>query len=308
MFSDLSNFSRGVDTAFAVIIGIGLIFLIGITGTMIYFIFKYNKKRHPKPEDVKDNTKLEITWTVIPTILVMVMFWFGYKGYEPTRKVPKDAIEIKATGRMWSWSFDYPNGKYSDTILVVPVNKPVKLNLYSPDVLHSLYIPAFRIKEDVVPGRDNWMWFKANEIGSYDILCAEYCGKNHSYMLGTVKVVSEEDYNTWVAEVKPSGADAEHPGLTIIKRNGCVGCHTIDGSITIGPSFKGLYGHSVEVETDGTKRTVIADDEYLLKSIYDPNADVVVGFNKGQMISYKDMLSEDDIKEVIEFIKSLDEE
>ncbi len=142
---------------------------------MIYFIIRFNKKRHPKAVDIHGNNWLELIWTVIPTILVLLMFWYGYIGYVPMKQVPDDAIEITVTGRMWSWTFEYDNGRKSDK-LVVPHNKPVKLDLISRDVLHNLYIPAFRIKEDVVPGGDNFMWFIGQKKGSYDILCAEYCG------------------------------------------------------------------------------------------------------------------------------------
>lgn len=307
MFSNVSSFAQGIDTAFVVIFGICLVLLIGITFFLIYFAIKFSKKRHPKPVDVKDNKKLELTWIVIPTIIVLVMFWVGYKGYLPTRQVPADAINIKVTGMMWTWMFDYDNGKQTNNLLVVPIGKAVKLNLYSPDVLHSFYVPAFRIKEDVVPGKNNWMWFQANELGEYDILCAEYCGTRHSYMLGKVRVVTEQDYLAWYQKVDEISAETEAIGLQVIKKNACVACHSLDGSKVVGPSFKGLYGSTKSVETDGKIRTLTADDEYIKKSIYDPNADVVEGFNKGLMISYKDKLTEEEIIEVINYIKSLNE-
>ncbi|MBT3422339.1 MAG: cytochrome c oxidase subunit II [Bacteroidetes bacterium] len=305
MFSNASSFNQSIDTAFVIIFGICLIFLIGITFTLIYFSIKYSKKRHPKPVDVKDNKKLELTWIVIPTILVLIMFWVGYKGYLPTRQVPANAIEIKVTGMMWTWMFDYKNGKHTINELVVPIGKAIKLDLFSPDVLHSFYVPAFRIKEDVVPGKDNWMWFQANEIGEYDILCAEYCGTRHAYMLGKVKVVSENDYLEWYNDIEPVSAETEHIGLQVIKKNACVACHSLDGVQGVGPSFKGLYGSKKTVETDGKKRTVTADEAYIKKSIYEPNADVVEGFNKGLMIPYKEQITEEELAEVIDFIKSL---
>ncbi|MFC2114527.1 cytochrome c oxidase subunit II [Bacteroidota bacterium] len=305
MFSDVSTFVKGVDTAFAVIIGIGLVFLVGITFTLIYFVYKYNKKRHPQPEDVKDNMKLEITWTVIPTILVLIMFAIGYIGYAPTRKAPKNAINIKVTGMMWTWMFDYENGKKSNNILVVPVGKPIKLNLYSPDVLHSFYIPAFRIKEDVVPGKNNWMWFQANEIGEYDVLCAEYCGTRHSYMLGKVKVVSEGEYQEWYNDVEPVASETEPIGLQVIKKNACIACHSLDGSKLVGPSFKDIFGSEHNVETDGEVRTIVADEEYIKRSIYEPASDIVEGFKSGMMISYKSLITEEEVAEIINYLKTL---
>ncbi|HOX77918.1 MAG TPA: cytochrome c oxidase subunit II [Bacteroidales bacterium] len=300
--SGASNFVHGVDLTFIIILGISLFFLVGITAVMIYFVIRYSRKRNPKATNIEGNTKLEILWTVIPLILVLVMFWFGWVGYQPMRKVPEGAIPVKAIGQMWSWSFEYPNGKKSAE-LVVPLNKPVKLDLFSRDVLHSLYIPAFRIKEDVVPGKNNYMWFTALELGEYDLYCAEYCGERHSYMLSKVKVLPEAEYESWLVQ-SDIPAD-EHPGLSVLKQNGCIACHSLDGSKIVGPSFKGIYGHEVEVITDGKERKIIVDDEYILKSIYEPNADVVKGFNPGLMISYKEQLKEEDVKKIIEYIKGL---
>jgi cytochrome c oxidase subunit 2 len=297
-----SNFVQGVDLTFIIILGISVFFLVGITAVMIYFVFRYSRKRNPKATNIEGNTKLEIIWTVIPLILVLIMFYFGWLGYKPMRQVPEGAIPIKATGQMWSWMFEYPNGKKSAE-LVVPLNKPVKLDLFSPDVLHSLYIPAFRIKEDVVPGKNNFMWFIAQIEGEYDLFCAEYCGERHSYMLSKVRVIPEEEYNTWLVQSDiPAG---EHPGLTILKQNACITCHSQDGSKIIGPSFKGLFGRKEIVITDGVEREITADEEYIKRSIYEPNADLVKGYNPGLMISYKEQLSEEDVEKIIEYIKGL---
>jgi cytochrome c oxidase subunit II len=297
-----SNFVEGVDLTFIVILGISVFFLVGITAVMIYFVIRYSRKRNPKATNIEGNTKLEILWTVIPLILVMVMFYFGWIGYKPMREVPEGAIQVKAIGQMWSWSFEYPNGKKSSD-LVVPLNKPVKLNLFSRDVLHSLYIPAFRIKEDVVPGKDNYMWFTAQELGEYDVFCAEYCGDRHSYMLSKVRVLPETEYESWL--VKSDIPEGEHPGLTLLKQNGCVACHSLDGSKIVGPSFKGIYGHEVDVITDGQERKVMVDDAYILRSIQEPNADVVKGFNPGLMISYKEQVKEEDVAKIVEYIREL---
>jgi cytochrome c oxidase subunit II len=301
--SGASNFVQGVDLTFIIILGISVFFLVGITAVMIYFVFRYSRKRNPKATNIEGNTKLEIIWTVIPLILVLIMFYFGWLGYKPMRQVPDGAIPVKATGQMWSWMFEYPNGKKSSE-LVVPLNQPVKLDLISLDVLHSLYIPAFRIKEDVVPGRNNFMWFTAQIEGEYDLFCAEYCGDRHSYMISKVRVLPEADYNTWLTQ-SDIPAD-EHPGLTLMKQNACITCHSLDGSKIIGPSFKGIYGHEIDVITNGQERKVIVDDEYIKSSIYDPNADVVKGYNQGMMISYKQTLNEEDVAKIVEYIKSLE--
>jgi cytochrome c oxidase subunit II len=300
--SGASNFVQGVDLTFIVILGISVFFLIGITAVMIYFVFRYSRKKNPKATNIEGNNTLEIIWTVIPLVLVLIMFYFGWVGFRPMRHVPEGAIPVKAVGQMWSWSFEYENGKKSGE-LIVPLNKPVKLNLYSRDVIHSLYIPAFRIKEDVVPGKNNYLWFTAQQEGEYDIFCAEMCGDRHSYMLSKVKVLPEAEYNSWLAQ-SDIPAD-EPPGLTIIKQNACITCHSQDGSRIVGPTFKGIYGHEVEVITNGQERTITVDDEYIKRSIYEPNADVVKGFNQGLMISYKQTLSEEDVKKIIEYIKGL---
>ncbi len=306
MEANASTFVQGVDTAFVVILGISLFFLVGITAVMIWFVIRYNRKRNPKPKDVKDNTKLEIIWTVIPTILVLVMFWYGWIGYTPMRNIPPGALTIKATGRMWSWDFEYENGKRSE-ILVVPQGKPVKLELYSPDVLHSLYIPAFRIKEDVVPGINNVMWFQSDKLGEYDIFCAEYCGVRHAYMLSKVVVKPEAEYIEWYNS-QPDSTDVElvSVGFQVLQRNACFSCHSRDGSKLVGPSFKNLWMAPRTVRDEkGKKRDIVADEDYIRSSIYDPNKDIVEGYNKGLMISYKETINEEEMKEVINYLREL---
>lgn len=311
MFTGYSNFSGGVDTAFAIIVGISLFFLIGITAVIIYFIFKYNKRSNPVASEIEGSTKLEIIWTVIPLILVLFMFWLGWSTYIPMRKVPADAMKVKVTAQMWSWRFEYENGKVEDT-LYVPVNKAVVLNMESVDVIHSLYIPAFRIKEDVVPGKDNFMWFKSAVIGSYDLFCAEYCGLRHSYMGTMVKVVDDNSFATWYASgpVKLDSTAAAVPGAEgklIVEQKGCIACHSADGTKIVGPSFKNVFGHKVTVETNGKEREVLANEEYLKKSILEANADVVKGFPKGSMPDYKAQLNDKEVEKIIEYIKTLSE-
>lgn len=196
MLSDASNFIKEVDGVFLFILGISLFILILITILMIYFVIKFNRNRNPRPKNIKGNITLEIIWTVIPTILVIGMFYYGWYGYKKMSAAPKDAFEINVNGKMWAWEFIYPNGKKFDS-LVVPVNKPVKLNLKSLDVNHSLFIPAFRIKKDVLPNKDNSLWFIANEVGVYDIACAEYCGLRHAYMYSKLYAIHQNDFEDW---------------------------------------------------------------------------------------------------------------
>ncbi|MDH7604659.1 MAG: cytochrome c oxidase subunit II [Melioribacter sp.] len=185
-----------VDFVMLYIVGIAVVLLLGVTITMIYFVIKYNRKKGHKPVDIHGNLWLEIIWIVIPTILVLSMFYFGYTGFIEIRRVPKDAFVVNVTARMWQWEFKYGNGKVTDT-LYVPVNKPIKLEMESADVNHSFYIPAFRIKEDAIVGRKTYLYFTPQKIGDYDVACAEYCGLGHSMMYTKVKVISEEQFNEW---------------------------------------------------------------------------------------------------------------
>jgi len=310
---DASNFVHGVDLAFKVILGISIFFLVAITITMIYFIIRYNRKRNPKATQIEGNLKLEIIWTVIPTILVMVMFYYGWAGWKPMTKPPRNSLEIKAIARMWSFRFEYPDGRITDS-LYVPQDQAVKLQLEALDVIHSLYIPAFRVKEDMVPGKNKFMWFIPQKPGNYNLFCAEYCGLNHSYMTTAVIVLTREKYEQWYAEA-PKITDTDEygnlipgaKGLDIIKKNACNACHSIDGSKLIGPSYLGFYGKKKVVITNGKEREIMVDDAYIKKSIYEPNADVVKGFAQGLMLSYKEQISEEELQEIIRYIKSINE-
>jgi cytochrome c oxidase subunit 2 len=304
MYGEVSNFSSGVNTAFLFILGISILFLIGLTITMVYFVFKYNRKKYPEATvTIEGSTKLELLWTIIPTILVLAMFYFGWTGYNPMRNSPADAMVIKTTARMWNWNFEYPNGKQSDT-LYVPRGKAVRMNMASVDVLHSLYIPAFSVKEDIVPGKDNFLWFEAKRPGEYDLFCTEYCGLQHSGMITRVKVIEPEEFALWL-EKKEEYNTTEPIGLQIIKKQGCIACHSIDGSRVVGPSFKGAWGRTETVETDGAKREITVDAAYVKKSIYEPNADVVDTYAKGLMQSYQTAISDKDIEEIVAYFQTL---
>jgi cytochrome c oxidase subunit 2 len=196
MFHGSSPFADYVDTTFLLISGISLLVLIGLLIAMVTFIIRYSRKRNPHPSNIEGNIPLEITWTVIPLVLFMGMFYLGWRGYLQESTIPANAIPISVTGQMWKWTFEYPNGVKTDT-LYVPVGAPMKMQLHSLDVNHSMYIPAFRIKKDVIPNRTNEMWFAANQVASYDIACAEFCGLNHAYMY--TKVVSRDTsaFESW---------------------------------------------------------------------------------------------------------------
>ncbi len=307
-----SNFVAGVDRAFMVILGISVFFLVGLTILMIVFIYKYRRDKHPKAIQNEGSTKLEVIWTVIPLVLVLVMFYFGWMGWRPMKHPPEEAMHVKAIARMWKFQFEYENGKITDS-LYVPINEPVILDLVALDVLHSLYIPAFRVKEDMVPGQKKVMWFIPGTAGEFNLFCTEYCGLEHSYMLSGVRVMPKEEFDAWiedttsVAPVIDTELSLADQGYQVLRNNGCIACHSVDGSRLVGPSFKGIWGHEQPVTTGSEKRTVTVDEEYVKRSIYDPNADVVEGFNKGLMLSYQGMVSEEQVKLIVEYLKTLNE-
>jgi len=302
MYTGASNFVEGVDWVFKLLFGISFLFLFLITATMLYFVVRYNRKRHPKAVQVKDNTLLEITWITIPIIIVVFLFYFGYAAFQPMIWVPKNAMEVKVVGRMWQYSFEYAGSKVADE-LVLPLNVPVKLNLHSDDVIHGFSIPAFRVKEDIVPGKNNYLWFTPQVLGDYQIFCTAYCGIRHSYMGTKVRVITPVEFVNWLKLLKVK--EVEPAGLTIMKKNACISCHSLDGSKLVSVTFKGLYGKNEKVTTNGAERTVKVDDEYITSSIYEPDKDIVVGYSRGVMRPYKGTIKEDETKKIIEYLKTL---
>jgi cytochrome c oxidase subunit 2 len=307
MFSQASNISAGVDKVFAFIILVSLFFLIGITAFIIYTLIHFSRKKGKKPMQFTDNLKLEITWTAIPIVIVLLMFYYGWIAFAPMRKAPANAMRITAIGKMWQWEFDYGNGMTSKE-LVIPINRAVRLDLLSKDVNHTLFIPAFRVKEDVVPGYNNFLWFIPQYIGNYEILCTQYCGLLHSNMLSKVRVLEQADYNKWYAGLEKASKIPEAEGLIVLRNTGCLACHTIDGTKLVGPSFKGLFG-SERTEVTGNKETKkIADDAFIAHSVYEPEAEIAAGFNKGLMKSYKEILKDTDLKKIQDYLKTLSDQ
>ncbi len=308
-----SVIGHDIDKALLVISGICIALLAIITFLALYFTIRYNSRKNLAPSDIEGNTLLELSWTTLSIVLVLFMFYAGWKGYKEIKlEAPMDTLNVKATARQWSWSFEYENGKQS-SILNLPLNKPVKVNIEAKDVLHGFFIPAFRVKQDAVPGAEKTLWFVPDKAGSYDIFCTQYCGLGHSAMLSKVEVMSKEKFNQWLGtagETQPqlpqtaSVDEAALKGKELYKSNGCSLCHSIDGSKIVGPTWKGLYGHKMKVITAGKEREVIADDEYIKLSLLEPNSDVVAGF-PAIMPSQKGLLTDDEIKAIVEYIKTL---
>ena len=306
MVNGWQHLSGSVDDIFFFIAGVCVTLLVGVTGVMLSFVVRYSRKRNPYPEDIPGSLSLEIIWTVIPTILVLVMFWVGWKGFQYMRTVPPNAMLVKVTGRMWTWSFEYENGKQS-SVLNVPANTPVKLAITSADVLHSLFIPAFRIKEDAVPGMETHLWFLPDEVGSFDLFCTEYCGAGHSDMTTKVVVMTRAGFDAWyrVEKTAPTtGARKTPDGALLVKEKGCLACHSLDGTGKVGPTLKGIYNRKETVVTAGREREIIVDEAYLRRSILEPQADIVKGFPP-IMPSQKGLLKDHEIEKIINYLKEL---
>lgn len=299
MFLGPANTTGKVDSAFFFIVASAAILLVLVMTVMIVFLVRYNARRHPRPEAVKESLLLEVVWTIIPLGLVMLMFYFGWVNFEYIRNPPPDAMEVDVTARQWSWLFHYDNGK-EDGVLRVPVNRPVKLIMTSQDVIHCLFIPAFRIKEDCVPGLKTHLWFNANEIGSYNVFCSEYCGLGHSHMRSSVIVLSEKDFDAWYhAQITAGPADA---GRALVTSKGCLGCHSLTGSRLVGPSFKGLLGSQETVVTAGREHEVTVDAAYVKGYILKPNQDIVKGYPP---VMPSVSLTDQEIDEIIAYLETL---
>ncbi len=304
-----SSYGKEVDNLFWIIFWIAIFFFLLIQILMIYFVIRYRNRKENEVSNIEGNTFLEIVWTVIPTIILIVIFFYGVYVFDNfQRRPPANAMEIKVIGHQWWWEFQYPNGYTIRDTLIVPVNKPIKLIMTSQDVIHSFFVRNFRIKEDLVPGRYTWTWFKVEEPGIYDIQCAEYCGSKHSLMIGYVKAIDIKDFENWIASVSRemdlSSLSPIERGKKIVQLKGCTSCHSVDGTALVGPTFKELYNHEVVVIEGGKEKKIIADENYLRESILNPNAKIVKGF-QGIMPSYQGQLNEDDILAIIEYIKSL---
>lgn len=301
MNPSLLTTTQAVDPVFYWITGVSAVLLLGITATTIWFVIRYHRSRMPEPTSQNaGNIWLEIVWTALPTLLVLAMFYYGWAGYLALRNVPKGALPVTATARMWSWSFTYANGKTSPK-LYVPVGRPVVVNIVSLDVLHGFYIPAFRIKRDAVPGMKNHAWFVAPSAGSYDLFCSSYCGAGHSGMVTTVEAVPEAAFMAWLQQQKPTETKR---GMEVLQKYGCLACHSLDGTKKVGPSFKEIWGHQETVITNGNERTVVVDESYLRKSLLEPAADVVKGYPP--VMPKFTQLSADEIEAIRDILKEVE--
>jgi len=283
----------------------GLLILSAITMAvvfvpMIYFLFKYRRGKKADRTPVHfPETMIEITWTIIPTVIFTGLFAWGANLYWTIERPPPDAMEITVVGKQWMWKIEHPEGNREIDELHVPLGRNIKLLLASQDVIHSFFLPAFRIKQDVVPGRYSTLWFKANKLGTFHLFCSEYCGTHHSAMVGSIIVMPPDAYQKWLMQGAPGPSMAQE-GERLFRSYGCSGCHVNSTSIHA-PPLEGLYGRPVPLQTG---QFVTADERYLRDSILLPAKDIVAGYTN-DMPSFQGHLSEDDLLKLIEYLKSI---
>ena len=296
-----SSMARQVDYLYFYLTAVTVVMTGLIFAVVFFFAVKY-RRRSPdeQPRQIHGSVMLEITWSIIPFIVMLSFFWWGAEIFFANATPPSNAMDIYVVGKQWMWKIQYPGGQREINELHVPINRPVKLTLASEDVIHSFFIPAFRIKHDVVPGRYDTMWFTATKPGRYHIFCAEYCGTEHSGMVGWVTVMNESDYENWTAGGGVEGTMAQQ-GERLFEQFGCSTCHQLDSQGRC-PNLRGVYGSRVQL-TDG--RAVTADDAYIRESILNPNAKVVAGYRPDVMPTFQGQISEEQLLQLIVYIKSL---
>jgi cytochrome c oxidase subunit II len=299
-----SNFAPHVDALYAYLVIISAFFSIAIAIVIVAFAFNYKRKSDseipvPIDEHGAGNMLLEITWSVIPLLLSLVMFGWGALIFFDESRPPADAMDIWVVGKQWMWKIQHLEGAREINELHIPVNRNIRLTLTSEDVIHDFFVPAFRTKTDVVPGKYTTEWFRPTKVGQYHLFCAEYCGTKHSGMVGTIYVMNPNDYDAWLN----AGGTAEpmsDKGEELFQQLGCVNCHTNDGTGRA-PKLAGLYGTTVELKGGGT---AVADAAYIRESIVNPVTKVVNGY-EGIMPTFQGLVTEDQIQQLIEYLKSI---
>ncbi len=289
-----------VDALYFFLIGVSAFFVVLIASLVIYFAFRYRRRhRDEVGRPVSAGYALEVVWTGVPILLTMVMFFWAASVYFSMASPPPDTLDIYVVAKQWMFKFQQPGGQREIDELHVPVGRAIKLTMASEDVIHDLYIPAFRIKADIIPGRYTTMWFTATRPGSYRFFCAQYCGTKHSGMVGQVVVMRPDEYQAWLAGGSGEGSMAS-AGEKLFQDLGCITCHRPDGQGQ-GPTLQGLFGHQVQL-TSG--QVVTADEAYLRTCILTAGGTGVAGYQP-IMPSFQGVVSEDQLLQLIEYIKSL---
>ena len=294
-----STHSLPVDLPYIFLVVVSAVATLGIAVTILIFGIKYRRGHNREAQQIEGSLLLEITWSVIPLGIFMVIFVLGAVLFFDLRTPPADSAEVYVVGKQWMWKLQHMEGVREINQLHVPANRDIKLIMTSQDVIHSFFVPAFRIKQDVLPGRYTTLWFRATEPGTYHLFCSQYCGTLHSGMIGDVYVMTPGDYQTWINTNRPVGSLAQD-GYTMFLQLGCNTCHIFDVQGR-GPNLRGVYGSQVQLE-DG--RVVTADDNYIRESILNPGAKIVSGF-KNIMPSWQGQVNEEQLNSLVAYIKSL---
>lgn len=292
--------AREIDALWWFITGISIVMTGIIFLAIVVFAWKYRRRTAVHATQIEGSNKLELTWSILPFLIMLIMFGWGADLFFRSQDPPKDAMEVFVTGKQWMWKIQYPDGSREIDELHVPVGRTVKLTMASEDVIHSFSVPALGVRHDVVPGHYDSVWFKATKPGRYHLFCTEYCGNQHAGMVGWVDVMEPREYAQWASGGGGGGSLAEQ-GQALFQQNGCSTCHLLDQQGRC-PILRGIYNKPVQL-SDG--RTVIADDAYLRESILDPNAKIVSGFEPNIMPNFKGQLTEENVIQLIAFIKSL---
>src|SRR5215210_2736328 len=298
-----STFSWKVDALYFYLSGVTLFFTLLISAMLIFFVIRYRRRTpYEIPRPIAGSHKLETLWTVIPFVIAMTMFGWGARIYFEQYKPPANAIEVYVVGKQWMWKLQHATGQREINELHVPVNRKIKLVMTTEDVIHDFFVPAFRTKADVVPGRYTTLWFEPTKAGRYHLFCAEYCGTNHSGMTGWVTVMEPTDFDQWLS----GGANQESPiiaGQKLFQSQGCTSCHGTQGEGGKGPPLVSLFGSQVRLEGG---QAIEADESYIRNSIRQPQAQIVEGFRQPLMPAYyKEQLSEEHLLQIMTYIKSL---
>jgi cytochrome c oxidase subunit 2 len=289
-----------VDGLYFLLVALSVVFSVGIFGAIVFFVVKYRRRPGDAiPKPIHGSLPLELTWSIIPLIMGMGVFVLGADLYFRLYRMPAEGMDVFVVGKQWMWKIQHPDGKREINELHVPVNQTVRLTMASEDVIHSFFVPAFRVKKDVVPGRYTQMWFEATKVGEYHLFCAEYCGADHSTMIGRVVVMEQEDYQRWLGG-GVGGETMVEAGARQFQQLGCHTCHK-EAAGGRGPTLVGLFGKPVELSSGAA---VEVDDAYLRESILNPRAKIVQGYQP-IMPTFEGQISEETILQMIVYIKSL---
>ncbi len=299
-----------IDKAYNFIFGFSVVFTVLVTFFLLYFVWKYKRRPGVKAEPTGHYMKLELFWTITPTIFIFFLFHLGFTGYVRNATAAEGATEIRVRAKKWSWEFEYPTGDREPGELTLEVGRPYKMIISSEDVIHSFYIPEFRMKRDAVPGQYSFIQFTPTKPGTANVFCAEYCGTSHSGMLATVKILPPEEYKEWEKKLgdcqgPPEECEPAKWGEKLFVKNGCTTCHGAGGSGMIGsspspgPKLAGLFGKTENTTTG----PVQVDENYLRESILRPNAKIVAGYQTVQMPPF--VMKDKQLDAVIAYIKSL---